>query len=76
MKVLGTNRLDIHIEVSEVVVVSSTIAYTPSRSAETTTNLANNAQGSRDDQELLVLVCSENGGAWRTSCCIFSTIVP
>lgn len=55
-EILGMIRLDLDFDIDEVVVVSPTVAYARTRSAGTTTILANDAQVSEGNQELFVLV--------------------
>jgi len=75
-EIFGMIRLDIRFEVDEVVVVSPTVAYARTRSAGTTTILANDAQVSEGNQELFVLVRPEGGGDWKIGRYIFSTTRP
>jgi hypothetical protein len=72
-QIFGTNRLAIRFEISKVVMVSPTAAFDRSRSAGTATILANGARVSEGNQEFLVLVCPEDGGAWRMGRDILST---
>jgi uncharacterized protein (TIGR02246 family) len=69
-------RLDITFEIDEVVVVSSTVAYARTRSAGTTTILANDAQVTEANQELFVLVRDDQSSGWRIDRYIFSTTQP
>ena len=69
-------RLDITFEIDEVVVVSSTVAYARTRSAGTTTILANDAQVTEANQELFVLVRDDQSSGWRIYRYIFSTTQP
>ena len=64
-EILGTIRLHIEFEIDEVVVVSPTVAYARTRSAGTTTVLANDAQVSEGNQELFVLVRANESAEWR-----------
>lgn len=75
-EILGMIRLDIAFEIDEVVVVSPTVAYARTRSAGTTTILANNAQVSEGNQELFVLVRADESADWRIGRYIFSTTQP
>lgn len=75
-EIFGMIRLDIRFEIDEVVVVSPTVAYARTRSMGTTTIIANDAQVSEGNQELFVLVRTENGGAWKIGRYIFSTTQP
>lgn len=75
-EILGTIRLDITFEIDEVVVVSSTVAYARTRSAGTTTILANDAQVTEANQELFVLVRDDQSSDWRIGRYIFSTTQP
>lgn len=75
-EILGAIRLDITFEIDEVVVVSPTVAYARTRSAGTTTILANSAQVSEGNQELFVLVRADDTAEWRIGRYIFSTTQP
>ncbi len=75
-EIFGMIRLEIRFEIDEVVVVSPTVAYARTRSMGTTTIIANDAQVSEGNQELFVLVRTENGGAWKIGRYIFSTTQP
>lgn len=75
-EILGMIRLDIEFEIDEVVVVSPTVAYARTRSAGTTTILANDAKISEGNQELFVLVRKDESAAWRIGRYIFSTTQP
>lgn len=75
-EILGAIRLDIVFEIDEVVVVTPTIAYARTRSAGTTTILANGAHVSEGNQELFLLVREDGSGAWRIGRYIFSTTQP
>lgn len=75
-EILGTIRLDIAFEIDEVVVVSPTVAWARTRSAGTTTILANDAQVSEGNQELFVLVRADESAEWRIGRYIFSTTQP
>lgn len=75
-EILGMIRLDIAFELDEVVVASPTVAYARTRSAGTTTILANGAQTSEGNQELFVLVRAEGATDWRIGRYIFSTTRP
>lgn len=75
-EILGMIRLDIEFAIDEVVVVSPTVAYARTRSAGTTTILANGAQVSEGNQELFVLVRDDPSAAWRIGRYIFSTTQP
>lgn len=75
-EILGTIRLDIAFEIDEVVVVSPTVAWARTRSAGTTTILANDAQVSEGNQELFVLVRADASAEWRIGRYIFSTTQP
>lgn len=55
-EILGMIRLDIDFDIDEVVLVSPTVAYARTRSAGTTTILANDAQVSEGNRERFVLV--------------------
>lgn len=75
-EILGMIRLDVRFEIDEVVVASPTVAYARTRSAGTTTILADDARVSEGNQELFVLLRSDGGGAWRIGRYIFSTTRP
>ena len=75
-EIFGMIRLDITFEIDEVVVVSSTVAYARTRSAGTTTILANDAQVTEANQELFVLVRDDQSSDWRIGRYIFSTTQP
>ena len=75
-EILGMIRLDIEFEIDEVVVVSPTVAYARTRSAGTTTILANGAKVSEGNQELFVLLRKGESAAWRIGRYIFSTTQP
>ncbi len=75
-EILGMIRLDIVFELDEVVVVSPTVAWARTRSAGTTTILANGAQVSEGNQELFVLVREDGAGDWRIGRYLFSTTQP
>lgn len=75
-EILGMIRLDIEFEIDEVVVVSETVAYARTRSAGTTTILANDAKVSEGNQELFILVRADASSAWRIGRYIFSTTQP
>ncbi|MEZ4315424.1 MAG: nuclear transport factor 2 family protein [Polyangiaceae bacterium] len=75
-EILGMIRLHIAFEIDEVVVVSPTVAYARTRSAGTTTILANGAQVSEGNQELFILVRAEESGPFRIGRYIFSTTQP
>lgn len=75
-EILGAIRLDIQFEIDEVVVASPTVAWARTRSAGTTTILANGAKVAEGNQELFVLVRDERGGDWRIGRYIFSTTRP
>jgi ketosteroid isomerase-like protein len=66
-------RLDITFEIDEVVVVSPTVAYARTRSAGTTTILANDVQVSEGNQELFVLTRDDERSDWQISRYIFAT---
>ncbi len=69
-------RLDITFEIDEVVVVSPTVAYARTRSAGTTTIVADGAKVSEANQELFVLVRRNDEDRWRIGRYIFSTTNP
>jgi uncharacterized protein (TIGR02246 family) len=75
-EILGMIRLDIVFEIDELVVVSPTVAWARTRSAGTTTILANGAQVSEGNQELFVLVREDVAAKWRIGRYIFSTTQP
>ena len=75
-EILGMIRLDIEFAIDEVVVVSPTVAYARTRSAGTTTILANGAQVSEGNQELFVLVRTDAASDWKIGRYIFSTTQP
>lgn len=75
-EILGMIRLDIEFVIDEVVVVSPTVAYARTRSAGTTTILANQAQVTEGNQELFILVRSSESDVWRIGRYIFSTTQP
>jgi uncharacterized protein (TIGR02246 family) len=75
-EILSTIRLDIEFEIDEVVVASPTVAYARTRSAGTTTILANDAQVSEGNQELFVLVRSDASADWRIGRYLFATTQP
>lgn len=75
-EILGMIRLDITFGIDEVVVASPTVAYARTRSAGTTTILANDMQVSEANQELFVLVRQPSGDDWRIGRYIFSTTRP
>ncbi|MCA9561512.1 MAG: SgcJ/EcaC family oxidoreductase [Myxococcales bacterium] len=75
-EILGMIRLDIDFEIDEVVVVTPTVAYARTRSAGTTTVLANDTQVAEGNQELFVLVRAAKSPEWRIARYIFSTTRP
>lgn len=66
-------RLHIAFEIDEVVVVTPTVAYARTRSAGTTTILANGGEVSEANQELFVLVRADERGDWKIGRYIFAT---
>lgn len=75
-EILSMIRLDIEFAIDEVVVVTPTVAYARTRSAGTTTILANGAQVSEGNQELFILVRADENAAWRIGRYLFSTTQP
>lgn len=75
-EIFGAIRLDIVFDIDEVVVVSPTVAYARTRSAGTTTILADGAQVSEGNQELFILIRANTESAWRIGRYIFSTTRP
>ncbi|MFO0554323.1 MAG: DUF4440 domain-containing protein [Polyangiaceae bacterium] len=75
-EILGMIRLDITFTIDEVVVVSPTVAYARTRSAGTTSILANGARVAEGNQELFVLVRSDAHSKWKIGRYIFSTTMP
>lgn len=75
-EILGMIRLDIRFDLDEVVVVSPTVAYARTRSAGTTTILANGAKVSEGNQELFILLRSDESAAWHIGRYVFSTTQP
>ncbi len=75
-EILSMIRLDIAFEIDEVVVVSPTVAYARTRSAGTTTILANEAQVSEGNQEFFLLMRVGEAADWRIGRYIFSTTQP
>lgn len=75
-EILAAIRLNIVFEIDEVVVVSPTVAYARTRSAGTTTILANDARVAEANQELFVLVRANETADWRIGRYIFSTTGP
>lgn len=75
-EIFGMIRLDIAFEIDEVVVVSPTVAYARTRSAGTTTIVANGARVSEGNQELFVLVRPDAKSDWQIGRYIFSTTQP
>lgn len=74
-EIFAAIRLHIRFEIDEVVVVTPAVAYARTRSAGTTTILANGAEVSEGNQELFVLT-RPDGGAWKIGRYIFSTTQP
>ena len=75
-EIFGMIKLDISFKIDEVVVVSPTVAYARTRSAGTTTIVANDAKVKEGNQELFVLVRENDTSDWRISRYIFSTTEP
>jgi uncharacterized protein (TIGR02246 family) len=75
-EILGMIRLDVGFTIDEVVVVSPTVAWARTRSAGTTTIVANGAQVSEGNQELFVLLRADASADWRIGRYIFATTQP
>jgi uncharacterized protein (TIGR02246 family) len=74
--IFGMIRLDVELDIDEIVVVSPTVAYARTHSTGTTTFLANDTQVSEGNSELFVLVRDDERGDWRIGRYIFSTTQP
>ncbi len=75
-EILSMIRLDIAFEIDEVVVVSPTVAYARTRSAGTTTIIADDAKVSEGNQEMFLLMRADESAEWRIGRYIFSTTQP
>ena len=69
-------RLAIRFEIDEVEIVTPTVAYARTRSAGTTTIVANGAEIAEANQELFILGRADERSEWRIERYIFSTTQP
>ncbi len=74
--IFGMIRLDVELDIDEVIVASPTVAYARTHSTGTTTILANDAQVVEGNSELFVLVRDDENADWRIGRYIFSTTQP
>lgn len=75
-EIFETIQLDIAFEIDEVSIVSPTVAVARTRSAGTTTIVADGAKVSEGNQELFVLVRADADSRWQIGRYIFSTTQP
>lgn len=75
-EVFAAIQLDIKFEIDEVIIASPSVAYARTRSAGTTTILANSAKIAEGNQELFILSRDTTESSWKIGRYIFSTTEP